>query len=451
MTAAIVLAAIAVAILVGVLLHARRALRQETTARRDAEAQSHRLVRIGDQMSGALSLAHVCDVTARLAVQGVGGTGAWIRLSREFGDREAEAGDVAFAYTALRLTQRAGRADEAVFHASVEDLDPGPASGLPPHAVLAIRSDDGVLGHLVVLGGGPRTWSPHDIGFLDALVSHTALALSRGVAYESVAAASATLQASLQPGRHDFLAGVHLHSAYRPGASGHHVGGDWFDSIAVDDDHAVLVIGDAMGKGWRAAAVMGQVRTALRAAAHMRLDPAAALDMLDQGVVDLGADELVTVLYAVVDRARGRVGIARAGHPPALLLDRQGVARFLEAGGSPPIGVPSQPRTEWWVPVEEICGMVLYTDGIVETRTNDVGDAMAGLASHVTRIAARQREAGDGGDVWDAWLDTLQERSDWQDDVAVMVARLDPAPGPRRPTSAGDEQHLASGDREARG
>ncbi|QWC84702.1 SpoIIE family protein phosphatase [Nocardioidaceae bacterium] len=410
-------------------------------SRRDGELEvadglSRRLLDAARELSEALTVPDVCETASRLAVSGTRALDAHVVPAARDVSGAATPGLPTYA---RQLVDRHGGSEPLhapVFSDPVGLVadDDGPGTGRA-YAVLALRAEDRLLGHLVLVAETGRTWTPYDVRFLTALVDQTALALSRGRAYETVAAASATLQASIRPGRPTAVAGLTLHAVYRPVTVGHEVGGDWFDTIAVDEDRVVLVVGDVMGKGWRAAAVMGQARTALRTAASLHLDPGAALDMLDTGIVDLRPDEIITVVYALVDRRRGEVGIARAGHPPGLLIDADGRAGFVEHGGSPPIGLVSGPRSEHWVPIEEVAGLVLYTDGVVESRAKDLDQGMQALARRAETVAEEARRLGDEG-AWETWLEELHARADWQDDVAVLVACLGPA-GPPGGAQAG--------------
>lgn len=262
-------------------------------------------------------------------------------------------------------------------------------------------------------------WSHEDLQFLAGLADQGGQALQRALSYESMATAATTLQQSLLPGRLPELEGLRLLSAYRPLTEHTQVGGDWFDCVAVDDRRVALVIGDVMGKGLRAAAVMGQVRVAMRTAIAYDPSPSAVLRVLDGGVLDLPDDAIVTVSYALLDLETGLLGVARAGHPPALIARPATPVETLMAGGSPPIGVPLDGvRAEAWTSLEPGAALVLYTDGLVESRHHSLDVGIEAAAAEVQRLHA----SGSGRQAWQAWLDDLAGRSGWQDDVAVLIA-----------------------------
>ena len=125
---------------------------------------------------------------------------------------------------------------------------------------------------------------------------------------------------------------------YQPGVAGTQVGGDWYDVIEVGAGRTALVIGDVMGRGVRAAAVMGQLRTAVRAYARLDLPPADVLEHLDDVVRELGEVQIVTCIYAVFDPHDRTLQYANAGHlPPLLLVPGEGARRLTGAAG-PPLG-----------------------------------------------------------------------------------------------------------------
>ena len=128
------------------------------------------------------------------------------------------------------------------------------------------------------------------------------------------------LQLSLLPER--WITPDHLRIAtfYQAGVEGAHIGGDWYDVIELGADRSALVIGDVMGRGVRAAAIMAQLRASARAYARLDMRPADVLELLDGVVRDLGEDQLVTCLYAVYDPGDRTLTFANAGHLPPLLV-----------------------------------------------------------------------------------------------------------------------------------
>jgi hypothetical protein len=262
-------------------------------------------------------------------------------------------------------------------------------------------------------------WPQDATPFLAGLADQGGQALQRALSYEAMARAATTLQESLLPARLPEPEGLRLLSAYRPLTEHTQVGGDWFDCVEVGDHHVALVIGDVMGKGLRAAAVMGQVRVAMRTAIGYDPSPTAVLRALDGDALDLEEDEIVTLTYGLLDLSTGQLAVARAGHPPVLIARPDAPVETLVDGGSPPIGVPVASRAEVWTQLEPGSALVLYTDGLVESRTESLDVGIEATARHVEALhaAAEGRHAA-----WQGWLDDVAARSGWQDDVAVLIA-----------------------------
>ena len=227
------------------------------------------------------------------------------------------------------------------------------------------------------------------------------------------------LQRSLLP-TEDFTPD-HLQIAtyYRAGVEGTQVGGDWFDVIELGADRTALVIGDVMGRGVRAAAVMGQLRAAVRAYARLDMPPADLLEFIDALVRDLGEDQIVTCLYAVYDPGEGTLSYANAGHlPPLIAVEGSGVRRLTGAEGSP-LGSGPLVLTQQQVELPVGATLVLYTDGLVEHRDRDIdsgidqlGAALAALTTSLTDTPAALVAALVPGEP--------------DDDIAVLAARVSP-------------------------
>ncbi len=120
--------------------------------------------------------------------------------------------------------------------------------------------------------------------------------------------------------------------------AGTQVGGDWYDVIDLGAGRTALVLGDVVGRGVRAAAVMGQLRAAVRAYAQLELSPAHVLESLDQVVDQFGDEQIVTCVYAVFDPREGSLVYANAGQLPPLMVGVAGETRRLDSAGGPPWG-----------------------------------------------------------------------------------------------------------------
>jgi serine phosphatase RsbU (regulator of sigma subunit) len=218
------------------------------------------------------------------------------------------------------------------------------------------------------------------------------------------------------------LSGLDVALRYRPADDALSVGGDWFDVVQLADDAVALAVGDVVGKGLKAAAVMGRLRSALSAATHGADGPPEALDTLDRYARTVDGALGTTVVQVRVDRLRERVCVSRAGHLPPLLVTEDGEASFLEAAGGPPLAVSEagerHPQAE--VPFPPRATLVLYTDGLVERRGRSIDHGLRALTD-----AVRRHQGLDVEHLADAILDDLRPDGAVPDDDAQPAARDD--------------------------
>jgi DNA-binding response OmpR family regulator/anti-sigma regulatory factor (Ser/Thr protein kinase) len=207
---------------------------------------------------------------------------------------------------------------------------------------------------------------------------------------------------------------------YRAGAEGTQVGGDWYDVIELGAGRTALVLGDVMGRGVRAASVMGQLRAAVRAYARLDLPPADLLEFLDGVVRDLDEEQIVTCLYAVYDPSDGVLAFANAGHLPPLLMAPGRRPERLAGAGGPPLGTGLVSLSENLVLLEPGSLLALYTDGLVERRGSDIDAGIDRLAETLAAADA------DLPDLPGALVAALLDEPD--DDIAVLLAQVSPQP-----------------------
>ncbi|MEV8310310.1 SpoIIE family protein phosphatase [Streptomyces flavidovirens] len=273
-----------------------------------------------------------------------------------------------------------------------------------------------VLGAVVVTRLRTREpFDEQDCVLIDELVARAALNIDNARLYTSQRQAALTLRRSLTHTGLPDVTGLELTGRYLP-ASDHDVGGDWFDVITLPEGRTGLVIGDVMGHGIHAAAVMGQLRTAVRTLARHDVPPAEMLRSLDAVVTDLGEDEMATCVYAVHDPATAQCLIARAGHPPPAVATAGGDITFLDGSPGVPLGTGGRDFRTQRVPLPPGSLLVLYTDGLIEARDRDLDEGMDKLAR-----ALRHREQP-LGDLCERILEQVPARPAL-DDVAVLLAR----------------------------
>ncbi|MFF7177905.1 SpoIIE family protein phosphatase [Streptomyces sp. NPDC008121] len=262
---------------------------------------------------------------------------------------------------------------------------------------------------------GREPFDEQDCVLVDELVARAALNIDNARMYTTQREAALTLQRSLTNSSLPRVEGLELTGRYLP-ASDHDVGGDWFDVIALPEGRTALVIGDVMGHGIHAAAVMGQLRTVVRTLARHGVPPTELLRSLDAAVADLGEDEMATCVYAVHDPATSSVVIARAGHPPPAVATADGAITFLEGPPGTPLGTGVQDFRTDEVRLPPGSLLVLYTDGLIEARDRDLDQGMDELARALFDLERPLTQLCDG--ILERLLPCAPT-----DDVAVLLAR----------------------------
>ncbi|MEU1667164.1 SpoIIE family protein phosphatase [Streptomyces sparsogenes] len=227
--------------------------------------------------------------------------------------------------------------------------------------------------------------------------------------------AAVTLQRSLLPQELEQPDDLRVAATYQPGGTDAAVGGDWYDVITLGAGRTALVIGDVMGRGVRAAAVMGQLRTAVRAYARLDLPPHEVLQLLDGLAAEIDASQIATCVYAVHDPNENRLVYASAGHLPILVRDQDGTVRRAAEPTGPPLGTGVWLHTSGSVPFGPGSSAVLYTDGLVERRDKDIYEGVAALE----RVFAGA--TGTPQVMCDRLIRALGITAEHDDDVAVLV------------------------------
>ncbi|MGW6743364.1 ATP-binding SpoIIE family protein phosphatase [Streptomyces sp. NPDC055025] len=233
-----------------------------------------------------------------------------------------------------------------------------------------------------------------------------------------------TLQRSLLPQELEQPDDLRVAATYQPGGADAAVGGDWYDVITLGAGRTALVIGDVMGRGVRAAAVMGQLRTAVRAYARLDLPPHEVLQLLDGLAAEIDASQIATCVYAVHDPNEGRLVYASAGHLPILVRAEDGTVARAEDPTGPPLGTGGWLHSSGTIPLPPGSTAVLYTDGLVERRGEDIDE---GVASLERALAGAQ---GSPQVVCDRLIRSLGVTADHDDDVAVLVLQHPSRTGP---------------------
>ncbi len=226
------------------------------------------------------------------------------------------------------------------------------------------------------------------------------------------------LQRSILLDRMPRLAGAQLAARYVPGDGEVRVGGDWYDAIPLPGGRLGLAIGDVAGHGIGSAALMSQLRNALRAYALEHDSPAVVVDRLDDLIHHLEPAGMATMIYLIYELGSGTLTFSAAGHPYPLVVGVDGATRFLRGGRSMPLGTGWRDRRgAGTVVLPPSSTLVLYTDGLIERRTRSMDDGFASLAAHAHAAGQHPEE------MCDVILDRLLGPEPPDDDVAMLVMR----------------------------
>lgn len=281
-------------------------------------------------------------------------------------------------------------------------------------AAVPLRLEGETLGVLVV-SSRERRYREADLQLLELVADRSARAIRQAELYEQARDAALSLQRSLLPEALPSVRGMDVAARYLAGQDGTEVGGDWYDLFALPDGRMALVVGDVVGRGLRAAARMGRVRTALRAYAFEASSPTDALRRLDRLVSAEGQVEFTTLLVAFIDPATGEVRACCAGHLPPIVVGAEG-ARIVPVAGGPPLGVADEPRPETGLHLETGETMIAYTDGLVEDRATGLAVGIEDL-----RAAAEQERSVAPQDLVDRVVRRLLGARGSRDDVAIVA------------------------------
>ncbi|WP_116214836.1 SpoIIE family protein phosphatase [Streptomyces olivoreticuli] len=294
-------------------------------------------------------------------------------------------------------------------------------AGLRSYLAVPLIARGEVLGALDLKRiGNPRPFGEDDIALAGELAARAAVSIDNARWYQRERSTVLTLQRNLLPQRPVHSVGLEIAYRYQPAGTAGNVGGDWFDVIPQAGEKSALVVGDVMGSGINAAAAMGQLRTAARTLSQLGLEPARVLHHLDHTAT--GLDQMIaTCVYAVYDPHRAQCRVATAGHLPPALVRPGHRPELIELPAGAPLGVGGVPFESVRLRLAPGDQLVMYTDGLVETRDEDIDIRLDVLLS-VLAGAPHDLE-----ETCDLLLSSLRDGND-QDDVALLIARVEPGP-----------------------
>lgn len=333
-------------------------------------------------------------------------------LYRSIADRLAGPPSLSRSAVILERTERGDPLESLLASAEVESV-----LGVP------LVLDRDLLGVLYVGTRIRRRFSEDDAALLQLVGDRVALAIDRAGQFERERRIAETLQHSLLPEQLPNIAGTDVAARYLPAGAGTEVGGDWYDMFELADGRIVVAIGDVVGRGVRAAALMGKLRTSLEAYSFDGRSPQQVVERLHSFLERQHRSEMATLLYVSIEPDRRSVELASAGHLPLLVRDATGQARFVARDASPPLGALPYVRFEVArIGIAAGSTLLLFTDGLVELRETSIELRLEELRRTV-EAGPSEPEA-----LCDFVVRHMLGREEPRDDVAVLTLKLSALP-----------------------
>jgi PAS domain S-box-containing protein len=411
--------------------------------------QARRVLAYTAALAEADSLADVVDTVATMVLPAYGAAGMLVSLAES--GRLRLAGHYGYEERAVELLavlaldgdtpiSQVLRTSKPLFLPSREAylglfphlLETVEASAKHAWAFLPLNVPGRTLGSLTISFAERHDFPTDEQSLLVGLSGLIAQTLARARLRESERTLTAELQAQLLPRELPEPAGIEARARYLTATDGMGVGGDWYDLLELPAGRVGLVIGDVQGHNMQAAAVMGQLRNALRAYAAEGHEPAAVLSRTNRMMRDLDPGLFATCCYVAVEVGTGLATVALAGHPPPMRRAHDGTVTSLEGPVGAPLGVAPDAEyatRDWHLDPGDL--LLLFTDGLVEDSGQSLDVGLGALAALLSTAQV---------DDLDALADHVMAASlpddRLSDDVAVLLARHDGVPGTVAPVTA---------------
>lgn len=229
------------------------------------------------------------------------------------------------------------------------------------------------------------------------------------------------LQDAMLPHQLPEVPGFELDACYTPASGDLAVGGDWYDAYLLDPGHLAFAVGDVSGHGVEAAALMAQLRNAKRAFVSEDPSPAAVMGRLNRYLCQLGSEHYATVVFGILDLAEGRCRWASAGHPAPAVFHPDGGAELLDGRDQrgPLLGfrpAATYPEVTWDLAIGQ--GLLLYTDGLVERRGEDIDTGLDALVQALGQLATAPT-----AHLCDRLMEVVAGGHEGRDDVCQLLIR----------------------------
>nr|WP_132839101.1 GAF domain-containing SpoIIE family protein phosphatase [Streptomyces sp. BK205] len=299
--------------------------------------------------------------------------------ARALVDGHAQLLDSVDEHTAERLTLSAG-----------QDARIGELLKTRSFLVVPLRLRGGAIGFVACSRGPERgPFLTAEIAAVESLAARAAVALDNARRYEHERRTALAIRNSLLPGSIQEVEGCRIAHGSLPAGQGSIIGGDWFDVLRRPGDRVSLIVGDAMGHGPESAVAMIQLRTAVRTLAGLDIPAADLVRRLDALASETPGASFATCIYAEWDARHRTCTLVGAGHPPPLLRGPDGrTAPVTLVGAGLPLGLGAGSYEPTVLSVEDPALLVLYSDGLVESRDADIDQEIARLAEALDTAAA---------------------------------------------------------------
>ena len=294
-----------------------------------------------------------------------------------------------------------------------------------------------LIGAVVLATAGDRPpYDGSDVPFLEDIAARAGAAISHARTLRRSHEVAVDLQRALLPASPPAFTDREVAGRYLAGVPDVEVGGDWWDIVDMGAGQTALGVGDVSGRGVPAAVVMGQARAAMRATSFAQMDPLDVLGVLDQQLAELvtprsresfAPPRFVTALYGVFEPRTATLRFACAGHPPPVVRMPDGTAYVADVRPGTPLGLQMGGWSEVCLPFPAGATVAMFTDGLVESRTQDVDEGLADLATAL-------RNHGGGSDLDDVAGELISAMARDQghvDDVALLLMRTSKDAYPR--------------------
>jgi len=316
--------------------------------------------------------------------------------------------------------------------------------GINAGAFLPLAAQARTLGALGLYFRDTRRFSTEDRNICIALSSAVAQSLQRAVLFDQEREFATTLQTTMLPRRIPEISGGEVAVRYRAGRTGREVGGDWYDVVPLPRRRVGLVVGDVEGHDSHAAAIMGQLRIALRAYAAEGHTPSTVLARASRFLAELDTERSATCIYVEADLETGTLRLVRAGHLEPLVRHGSSRISWPSVRGGLPLGVATtlgqDDYPESRLDLNPDDTLLLCTDGLVERPGQDISEGLQALAG------ALRSGPADAEKLAEHLCRKVLGQPGAEDDVAFLLLRRAAAPGEQVPLRM--VQHIHQADPE---